>query len=103
MKSIEHIDHAKSVIQVFDGHKETTRTLFSGLLQGVMYQASTLDESRRLTCSQKTKKKHLNDQYIASVITQMHAYDLVHRDIKVKTILIDGEHEQVYLADFGTF
>jgi serine/threonine protein kinase len=38
---------------------------------------------------------------IASVIAHMHSYDLVHRDIKPENILMD-EHEQVYLADFGT-
>ncbi|CAF1076441.1 unnamed protein product [Didymodactylos carnosus] len=38
---------------------------------------------------------------IAIAIAHMHAYDLVHRDIKVQNILID-EQEQVYLADFGT-
>ncbi|CAF1406358.1 unnamed protein product [Adineta steineri] len=38
---------------------------------------------------------------IASVIAHMHAFDLVHRDIKVENILMD-EHENVYLADFGT-
>ncbi|CAF3357129.1 unnamed protein product [Rotaria socialis] len=38
---------------------------------------------------------------IAGVIAHMHAFDLVHRDIKVENILMD-EHEEVYLADFGT-
>lgn len=38
---------------------------------------------------------------IASVIADMHAHDLVHRDIKVQNILMDQE-EQVFLADFGT-
>ncbi|CAF1391025.1 unnamed protein product [Adineta steineri] len=35
------------------------------------------------------------------VIAHMHAFDLVHRDIKVENILMD-EHEDVYLGDFGT-
>ncbi|CAF1592531.1 unnamed protein product, partial [Adineta ricciae] len=38
---------------------------------------------------------------VASVIAHMHAYDLVHRDIKAENILID-EQEHVYLADYGT-
>lgn len=38
---------------------------------------------------------------IASVIAHMHAHDLVHRGIKIQSILIDKQ-EQVYLADFGT-
>lgn len=40
-------------------------------------------------------------QDIAKVIAQMHAHDLVHRDIKVQNILMNKE-EQVFLADFGT-
>ncbi|CAF4254587.1 unnamed protein product, partial [Rotaria sordida] len=37
---------------------------------------------------------------IANVIAHMHAYNLVHRDIKVENILMD--EDEVYLADFGT-
>ncbi|CAF0811948.1 unnamed protein product [Adineta ricciae] len=38
---------------------------------------------------------------IARVIAHMHKYELVHRDVKARNILLD-EHEQVFLADFGT-
>ncbi|CAF0821831.1 unnamed protein product [Rotaria sordida] len=37
---------------------------------------------------------------IANVIAHLHAYDLVHRGIKVENILMD--EDEVYLADFGT-
>ncbi|CAF3743533.1 unnamed protein product [Rotaria sp. Silwood1] len=38
---------------------------------------------------------------IAQVIVHMHAYELVHCDVKVKNILLDT-NDQVFLADFGT-
>lgn len=38
---------------------------------------------------------------IARVIAHMHSYELVHRDVKALNILLD-DHEQVFLADFGT-
>jgi hypothetical protein len=38
---------------------------------------------------------------ISRVIAYMHAYELVHRDVKVQNILLD-ENDQVFLADFGT-
>jgi hypothetical protein len=38
---------------------------------------------------------------ITRVIAHMHAYELVHRDVKVENILLD-ENNQVFLTDFGT-
>ncbi|CAF2011043.1 unnamed protein product [Rotaria magnacalcarata] len=38
---------------------------------------------------------------IGRAVLEMHAHELVHRDIKVSNILLDGEN-QVFLADFGT-
>ncbi|CAF3410017.1 unnamed protein product [Rotaria socialis] len=37
---------------------------------------------------------------IGRAVLEMHAHELVHRDIKVSNILLDGEN-QVFLADFG--
>ena len=38
---------------------------------------------------------------IASAISYLHSFDIVHHDIKVQNILMD-DNEEVYLADLGT-
>lgn len=62
------------------------KSLYSYLLEHI--QEMTIDKSAQIAL------------HISRVVAHMHAYELVHRDVKVQNILLD-ENDEAFLADFG--